>query len=647
MKAYSHLFILCILIGFSAPSLGLEPSEKERRDFIAAEKALKLGRITEYKRLKTSLKDYPLLPYLEYRELRRKLRRLPVKEVRKFLNFYEGSALAARLEAIWLKELIKQKKWKLYLAFHQPNGNVERHCDHLTALIKTNQKKKAFKDVEALWLYGKSRPDSCDPVFKAWKEAGKLTQDLIWQRISLAMSNNKTRLARYLSKGLPAKEKKWVDLWFYTHKYPERVLNDPKLRREHPYRDDILIHAVQRLARRDAEAAMSLWNRIKDKYPLDPFYQHLAERRLALSLIRSEKPEAYALLKRLAPCDHDTRLQVARLKSALLQQDWPQLLTWLNELPEEMQEEEGWRYWRARALGETGETEKANDIYWVLASERSYYGFLAADKMNAPYKLTDKEAPVDEKLYFIFKTHPAVQRAKELLALERIKDARREWRHVTGKLSTTGLIAAAKLAESWGWHDQAIFTLARTGYWDDMKLRFPLEHEEFVEKSASNNRLQDAWVWAIMRQESAFMEDAHSSAGAKGLMQLMPATGRAMSRYKRPDLMDPETNIELGSRYLRKVLGDFDRHRVLATAAYNAGPHRVKRWLPEDMLPADIWIELIPFKETRTYVRRVLTYQVIYEKRLGKSPERLSTHLTPVGKSVIATEESRAAIDAG
>jgi soluble lytic murein transglycosylase len=203
------------------------------------------------------------------------------------------------------------------------------------------------------------------------------------------------------------------------------------------------------------------------------------------------------------------------------------------------------------------------------------------------------------------------------------------------------LQAAAKLAERYGWHDRAIFTLARTGYWDDLELRFPLEHAALVKHNAELQGIDIAWVFAVMRQESAFMSNARSHAGAMGLMQLMPSTARQVAKNvlktpppRRQDLFEPDTNIALGSAYLKQMKGRLGDSAVLATAAYNAGPHRVTRWLPEETLPADIWIELVPFKETRGYLKRVLAYTVIYEKRMGRQPKRLEQRLHPVPPTV-------------
>jgi soluble lytic murein transglycosylase len=235
--------------------------------------------------------------------------------------------------------------------------------------------------------------------------------------------------------------------------------------------------------------------------------------------------------------------------------------------------------------------------------------------------------------------HPALARIRELRRLGRETDMRREWRTLTRDLDKPDLMAAALVADGLGWHDQAIFTLARTGYWDDLRLRFPLAYEDLAGEQAWQTGVEEDWIMAVIRQESVFAPHAASPVGALGLMQLMPATARELAQDpdldldRRPpgqsDLLNPVPNIALGSAYLARMRDRFG-HAVLATAAYNAGPNRVARWLPEVCTESDLWIAAIPYDETRGYVERVLAYRVIYGARLGLAPVRISDLLPPV-----------------
>lgn len=641
------LAVFLLLSPLAGASQGLLDSSRQKL-FLAAEKALKSGNQTLYRELKTSLQDYPLYPYLEYQELRNSLSTARADEVEAFLERYADTPLADLLRKRWLNQLAGRKQWRDYLRFYRPDSSVTRQCHYLNALLQTGSREEAFEQVEPLWLHGRSRPGACDPVFNAWRKAGHLTPALTWQRIELAMNKGQVKLVNYLKKLLPAQDRPWADLWLQLRSKPETALSSKRLKQAHPMRTRLLQYAAVRKSYLDPVGAIAFWEKLQKRYGFTPLEANLVERKLAQRLVRKDDPAAWAFLQQVEPCSHDSKLQEARLRSALYRLQWDQVLAWIGRLPEESQQSERWRYWRARALEQTGERGAATAIYRELAAERSFYGFLAADHVGAPYNLNQEAAPVSETLLAQTGRLPGVQRARELVALQRWSDARREWRFLTRRLSAEQTMAAAKIAQSWNWHDQAIFTLARSGYWEDLELRFPLEHEKSVSRHARKRDLDISWVYGVIRQESAFNPTVRSHAGAMGLMQLMPATARYVARKllkqkrspSRHDLTVPETNIRLGTTYLSDVLERLEQNPVLATAAYNAGPHRVSSWLPDRQLPADVWVELIPFKETRQYVERVFTYAVIYDHRRDQEIVRISQRLRPIsGKSAQRTAQ--------
>jgi len=611
--------------------------EGQRTRFLEAEQALAQGRHSDFEWLSSRLKDYPLLPYLEYERLSGDLRHASSAQVRAFLDRYSDTSLAGRLRSQWLDRLASQKRWASYLQFYESSDDTETRCNHLHALIATGQRAEAFSQVPALWLHGSSQPKACDPVFKAWRAAGRLTPQLTWQRIELAFNAGEWRLALYLKRYLSSADQSWVDLWLKVYRNPGLVADNPGLfKGKHPMRNDILEHGLRRLARRDPEDALKAWRKLEHRFPFSDTRSERIRRYLALLLARSQDPEAMSYLDAVQPAAGDKVLSAARLRTALALGDWSKVLAWVDALPEQPRQEERWRYWRARALEQLGHAGQAKPIYRALAKERSYYGFLAADHLGLDYRMDDVPLAVSPAVAQDVQKRPSLLRAHELLLLDRLVDARREWRWATRDMSTEELQAAAKLAQRWGWYDRAIFTVARTGYWDDLELRFPLAYRKLVERLAHGAGLNPAWVYAVVRQESAFVHDARSAAGALGLMQLMPATAKHVAHKlgEHPPtaraLLEPRTNIRLGSTYLSRMLDELNDHPVLATAAYNAGPRRVRSWLPDTSIEADRWVEVIPFRETRTYVERVLAYTIIYEQRLGAKPSRLSKRMHPV-----------------
>jgi soluble lytic murein transglycosylase len=641
MRARAIFLILALTVPFSAAVTAATSPTEARKTFVKAEKALQAGDLARFDQLRSTLRDYPLRPYLDYAHLRKQLATASEKEIVAFIDANHDNPLGTRLRTHWLNHLGKRQRWVEYLTLYDNGSNINRRCYYLQALIDTGRSDEAMPQVADIWLHGHSRPKACDPVFAAWEKAGQRTQALTWQRIEKAMLAGEWRLARYLKRSLPAGEQAWVDRWISLYQQPDVLFDQALYRDSHPYREAMLAHTIRRMARWNGETAMHNWQQVKPRYEFNDEQVRATEQYIVRNLVRVPGDEVYDFIRSVEVTDNDVKVQDARIRAALMREDWPQVRDWIDALPAAERDTERWQYWLARALEGEGEQQAADSVYRKVAAQRSYYGFLAADRIGEDYHLHHADTPVTADMVARIADLAAVVRARELFALERWTEARREWRWATRDLSPIELKAAAELAQQQGWHDSAIFTLAKTGYWDDLELRFPLAYADVVEKNARRHGIDNAWVFAVMRQESAFMQNARSHAGAMGLMQLMPATARNVARDvlkrkppRRSDLYQPDTNIALGSAYLKQMKGELGGSPILATAAYNAGPHRVSRWLPTRVLPADIWIELVPFHETRGYLRRVLAYTVIYEKRMGREPVRLRDRLHPVPPEV-------------
>jgi soluble lytic murein transglycosylase len=608
-----------------------------RADFLAAEAMLESGDRVGFERLADELRDYPLSPYLRFEDLMGRLAGAEPDEVRGFLRDHGDTPLADRLRRAWLQKLADQDRWSAYADVYVPDDSPERRCHYLNALIQTGRVDVAFSQTEGIWLSGQSRPAACDPLFDAWRDAGHLVPELVWRRIALAMERGNVRLARYLGRYLPLTERPWLERWLRIHAEPEQLLDAVTPGDTHPRRAAILVHGVERLAERSAREAAAAWDRLDDGQDLAPL---LAERALAavgLALAEAGERRGLGYLGRIAARADNLDLQDRRLRAALRLQAWPQVGAWAASMPEGEHKAELWLYWQARAMEAQGQDAAARRLYRQAAGERSLWGFLAAERLGMPHQLESRPTPAAEERLTRIEQSPAGRRISELLALTRGLDARREIQALVRGMDPEDLMAAAVLIRRWGWPDQAIFTLARSGYWDDLELRFPIHHRELVRRQAGETGLDESWIFAVLRQESAFNPQVVSHAGALGLMQLMPATAREVARSlgepppSRWALLDPEINIRLGSAYLAHMQARFNDHPALAAAAYNAGPHRVERWLPSRRTAADIWLATIPFRETRRYVRRVLAYRLIYDHRLGREIRPLSALLRPVG----------------
>ena len=641
---FSLLILVLILCSFTTLATAKPLSLKQQRTlFIKAEKALKRGNKQQYQALSQQLANYPLLPYLTLQALRNDIATLDSAQAEAFLTRFQETPLAAAFRKAWLKELAERKQWWTYRVFYRPSSGVALECRHLQALMETGETETAFKQIPKLWLSSKSRPKTCDPIFDEWRKAGNLTQNLVWQRLELAMEDGNLKLARYLSRYLNKHNRQWYDYWLKVRKEPAKYLDHKKVATQPVNSKKIWLHGLKRLARKDIDQALTLWKKQQNSKLLSAEEHYEIERYLALRMIRTDRQQAAKMLAAFQPNADDERFIERRLRFGIADGDWDSVLLWLNNSPDEINSKERWRYWRAYALQTLGRYNEAKPIYQSLAAERSYHGFLAADELGVPYNLNHSPLQVPQELLTKTDQLPALQRAREFIALERYTEARREWFYATRHMPPEQLQAAARLAQSWDWHNQAIFTLARTRYWEDLELRFPVEHKKQVDHNAALRQLDNAWVFAVIRQESAFSPVARSRVGALGLMQLMPNTAKHVAKkikHKRPrqsDLLTPQTNIKFGTAYLREVLDQLGKHQVLATAAYNAGPHRVKSWLPQQELEANRWVEMIPFNETRKYTERVLSYAVIYERRLGKKLTRISQRMTPINSKQVIT----------
>ena len=624
---------------------------QQRLDFVVAEQALKQRKLTEFQRLLTKLTDYPLYPYLLYQELYPRLDKAPTAEVYGFLWAYSDSPLAWRVYDAWLRTLAEQGRWQDFVGAYQPvsaagDNSSEMSCLYHRALINTGNSADAFVDLDVVWLTGQSLPAVCDGVFEAWRKDGGLSDDLVWQRLGLAIDAGQPDLARQLSHLLPPADQLWAGWWLELRQRPERIKTPPAFNPQHPQLPNILAYGIKRLALNDAAGAVDVWQALRTAHPFTAAHTTAVNRGLALALAVQNNPQASVWLGALDLRDEDQRVRERRVLLAMNSGDWSAVLTWISQLNTEEQASSRWRYWQARALEHLDFPEQAASLYRRLLG-RDYYGFLAADRLGQPYALIHRPLLFSAAEMAEVEQVPGIARAREFYMLGRLTDTRREWNYTLQDFDEILKLRAARLAHDWGWRDGAIFTIAQAPRRDDLELLFPLDHREHVELRAKDSAIDPAWAFAIMRQESAFVTDARSPVGALGLMQLMPATAHMVAKELKMKLKNinnlllPEVNVRLGSAYLRTRLDRFAANPVLATAAYNAGAGRVRQWMPAtgNTMSAELWVENIPFKETRDYVRRVMAFTIIYQYRLGGEPVSLSKLLLPIG------EESAPVVD--
>lgn len=607
---------------------------QQRQMYDQAKRALAKGDSSPYRQYASALRDYPLEPYLAYDELTARLKSASNDEIEAFLTEHGDLPQAGWMKLRWLRWLAERGEWQTFANHYDPQLNfTELDCLYGQYLYRHNMKAEARAAAEKLWLVGKSQPEACDALFSTWRSDGQLTEELRWKRAKLAAENRNYGLASYLIKGLPTLDMQGKMLLEAAQK-PQVMSQTARFVPADRHMADAAGLGLRRLARQDPEKALSLLDVYASKLPFSAEEKVAIAREVGLTLAKRFDIRALQVMAQYDPELRDNTVSEWHARLLLRHGRWDEAYQLTSRMPADLATTSRWRYWHARSLQlAKPQDQQAAALYQQLAKERDFYGFLAADRVKAPYSLNHKPMTIAPQVMQKVRNTAGIRRALEFHDRGQIVDGRREWYHVSRLFSTEELVAQAKLAYDKQWYFPAIRTISQAKYWDDLDIRFPMPYKNSLISQANLRGLHSSWVFAITRQESAFMADARSPVGAMGLMQLMPATAKETARrFSIPlsspqQALVPDKNIQLGAAYLSQVHGQFNGNRVLASAAYNAGPGRVRQWLRgADHLSFDVWVENIPFDETRQYVQNVLAYAVIYGQKLGSPTPLVDWH---------------------
>jgi len=601
--------------------------EQQRLLFHDAALALERNQISKFNRLLKRLDDYPAKPYLEYDAFKRGARQTKPQQAELFFRRFADYPFIYHARGKWLNVLARRGDWENYLEFFDGRENTRLQCLAFQARLKLGRVEGLNDEIAKIWLHGYSQPSQCDPAFEHFLASHQEPDKIIWLRIEKAFKARRPNLARYLGKKLDPQSRATVETWYQAHRRPERSLKQLADSPDTERNRAIIVHAIDRLARKDSLKALEYWNLIRDQFAFTQQQKDQSQLRIALSAAYQHESEARGLLSNLDPASMNDQAHLWLARIQLRGRDWSGLMESINRMPAHLHQENEWQYWLSRSLEANGQLVDSLTLLEQLSHKSSYYGFLAADKLNRDYHIEQENAAsveVDEDSFLT--ANPHLLRARELYFLDRLIDAKREWFQALRYLDHDGIKQAATLASKWKWHDSAIRTVAKTPHRNDFSLRFPMPYRQHVLEFAQSRKLDPSLIYGVMRRESLFDPLARSSVGALGLMQLMPSTARTVARslgMKRPrksDILRVENNIRFGTHYLRTVMNRFDNNVALAAAAYNAGPSNVRRWLPkESVMSADLWVETVPFGETRNYIQAVLAYSTVFDKSLGKN----------------------------
>lgn len=619
---------LVVVLGWGLGTTLAEASyelDRAREQYSEAVEALQRGRTREFHKLRGELDEYPLAIYLDYADLRRRPSAVGAAEARQFVADSDGSPLTNRFLSVYLDRAGRERRWNDFLALMpgEPNS-IDLKCYYFRARLATGDQLAAWEGAERLWVHGESRPKACDPLFDAWMKAGQLDDSVVWARMLAAFDARQRSLLRYVGSKGSAQLQPWAERLQRVYASPERLLREDLPAGEARSRD-IASHGLAYLARYSPEKALDYWRRLAGDMSFSSEQRTRVESAIVLHSLFAESEVNQTWVDNALVRLKQDRLVEIRLRWALGEQDWGAMEQLLPVLSPEARDANVWHYWQAHIRELRGAVEEAHAAFAELAEERDYYGFLAADRLGLAHSLNARPVVLAPEARDSLMRLPPVRRVGELNFHDQAYNAYSEWYQLLNQSENGQQEALASLAASQGWHRMAIDAANRAQAWDALDLRFPMPYQDTFTRYASLNKVPSTELMAIARRESAFFARARSPVGARGLMQIMPATGRQVAsslgaNHDTGALYDVEHNVLLGSAYYRQLLDRFDGNRVFALTAYNAGPHRVDRWRHKagEKVPVEVWVETIPYRETRNYVQAVLAYNVVFRHLRGE-----------------------------
>ncbi len=577
-------------------------------------------------------RDHVLLPYVEYWQLMLNFNRVGDDRIANFLSTHPGSRLTEILRGEWLKALGARAAWPAYLAEYPRlvRPDMTHQCFAFRAEFALGNRAR-LREAVALWFSGRDLSSACSPLFAELIETGLINTEDVWRRIRLALDAGNPGVAKAVIAYLPPDQRPAVVLIDRASSEPARLLDSASLELSRRGDREIALYAIEQIARSSSSQAEQALRKLQPRLGIDD--QRSAWGRIAAWAARRHEPLAAAWFQQAGTLAVNDAQREWWARAALRANDWKTVLSVIDSMSESSRALPTWRYWRGRALKENGQGTAATAVFLALSRQQDYYGQLAQEELGSVMQVPATVVRMGNEDVAAIARHPGIARAQALYELGLRNEATSEWMWAIREFSDAQLLAAAELARRLSWYDRAINTAERTRDLHDFELRFIAPYRELAQTAARENQLDEAWMFGLMRQESRFINVARSGVGAAGLMQIMPATAKwiakrlGIKRFDSREMQDPGRNIQFGAYYLKHVQDSLDGSPVLATAAYNAGPGRAQRWRTSEPMEAAIYIESIPFSETRDYVKKVMSNAMYYAARFNQPSVLLKERL--------------------
>ena len=609
----------------------LAASAAQDDDFLAAREAFRAGDARKLDVYAARLQNYVLEPYITYWRLRLRLDNASPAEVRRFFVNYADTPLANRLLTDWLKYLGRTQQWDVFdVDYPRYSGeDLDVTCYGIQSKARTNP--QALAEARTLWFVPRELPEGCQSLMSVLVQDQKLTEEDLWTRVRIALEAGQVSMAQRASAYLPAGQQPDARVLSTISTNPAGYLEKQQFELKTRAGREAVMFAAYRLARTSPQQAAAHWTRLESRFSAEDrayVWGQLAQ----FAAIRHD-PEALAWYAKARDLS-DAQL-AWKVRAALRARNWREVQGAIDAMTNKERELSTWRYWKARALKASGRNEEALALLKPISREYSFYGQLALEELGERISTPPAVFKPSAADIRAMSEHPTVRRALEFYQLNLRVDATREWIWLVRNLDDKQLLTAAEVARRHELYDRTINTADKTESLHDFSLRYVAPYREVLKVRAGQMNLDEAWVYGLIRQESRFIVDARSHVGASGLMQLMPATAKwvakKMGLRALGDVTEVDTNVSLGTYYLRHVLDTLDGQPVLASAAYNAGPGRARAWRPDDSVEGAIYAETIPFNETRDYVKKVMSNASYYGHVFSQQLQSLKQRLGVIG----------------
>lgn len=640
-----RLAVLCALAGPVAAPAADDALAAARSEFVAALAAAEAGSTDAVD--SPRLRAYPLHDYLLAARLRARLARLAAADdggtdqaIAAFLAGQGEAPVGRDLRRAWLASLAERRQWPTFLD-HLPAplaaSDASLRCQQFAARIALLQTDGLAPQVIEQWQAADKALPACDTAFEWARSRRLLTTELIEARARRVARNGYGALAKVIAAPLAAEIRAAIAQWAALIDQPQAAIDALIADPAKPVEREALLDGWQRFARKNPDDAAARFAALRTARGLDDRAASPFAKAVGLGMSWSRKPEALDWFARTQTADVDVITAEWWARAAMWNGDWPQVARAIALLPEASRAEQRWRYWSARAAaaGEPGAKQQLAE----LAAEDGWYPALAAAQAGLAYAPHPQNLVADEALLAMLDATPGMVRARELLRVDLRAPAIAEFNDVYDSLDAASLPQAVILPMRWGWHDFGVGMATRQKVFRDYALLYPRPYDAAVKVAATLSGLPGTLIYGVLRQESLYRADAVSRANAYGLLQMLLETAtRTARKWQRPipnrdALFDPAINLPLGAAHLRDLIDRFKGQTPVAIAGYNAGPNAAARWLPARPLPADIWIENIPFNETRNYVQRVLWHALVFAwLDAGGKPQPVEPWLAPIAQ---------------